>query len=109
MLLAEARGHRVLPSVRTLNDLRRRSIYSLDTESLDEAVMAALEAYASPLTKSLELILHFGCLVPLAWVLGVTFKLGLTGLWSAAIVYIVALAFAMAWKFWAGGWRTIKL
>jgi glutathione synthase/RimK-type ligase-like ATP-grasp enzyme len=59
-LLAEARGHRVLPSVRTLNDLRRRSIYSLDTESLDDAVMAALEAYASPLTKSLELILHFG-------------------------------------------------
>ncbi|MCA9537055.1 MAG: RimK family protein [Myxococcales bacterium] len=59
-LLAEARGHRVLPSVRTLNDLRRRSIYSLDTESLDEAVESALEAYASPDARSLELILHFG-------------------------------------------------
>ncbi|MFO0611739.1 MAG: MATE family efflux transporter [Polyangiaceae bacterium] len=57
----------------------------------------------------IELILHFGCLVPLAWVLGVTFKLGLTGLWSAAITYIVLLAIAMAVKFRAGGWKNIKI
>ena len=29
-LLAEARGHRVIPSVRTLNDLRKRSLYGLN-------------------------------------------------------------------------------
>lgn len=28
-LLAEARGHKVIPSVRTVNDLRRRSLYGL--------------------------------------------------------------------------------
>ena len=33
-LLAEARRHRVIPSVRTLNDLSRKSIYSLDVEDL---------------------------------------------------------------------------
>jgi len=33
-LLAEARRHRVIPSVRTLNDLSRKSIYSLDIEDL---------------------------------------------------------------------------
>lgn len=57
----------------------------------------------------IELILHFGCLVPLAWLVGVTLKGGLTGLWSAAIAYIVLLAIAMAVKFRGGGWKTIKL
>lgn len=35
-LLAEARGHRVIPSVRTINDLRRRSLYGLDIEDLNQ-------------------------------------------------------------------------
>lgn len=35
-LLAEARGHRVIPTVRTINDLRRRSIYGLDIEDLNQ-------------------------------------------------------------------------
>ena len=34
-LLAEARGHKVIPSVRTLNDLRRRSLYGFDVEDLN--------------------------------------------------------------------------
>ncbi len=34
-LLAEARGHRVIPSVRTINDLRRRSLYGLDVDDLN--------------------------------------------------------------------------
>ena len=37
-LLAEARGSRVLPSVRTITDLASRSIYSLNAEDLDERV-----------------------------------------------------------------------
>lgn len=37
-LLAEARGHRVIPRVRTLLDLSRKSIYSLDTQDLDRVV-----------------------------------------------------------------------
>lgn len=34
-LLAEARSHRVIPTVRAINDLRRRSIYGLDIEDLN--------------------------------------------------------------------------
>jgi len=41
-LLAEARGHRVIPSVRTINDLSKKSIYSLDIEDLDERVQKTL-------------------------------------------------------------------
>ncbi|MBA3582130.1 MAG: RimK family protein [Gammaproteobacteria bacterium] len=37
-LLAEARGHRVLPSVRTINDLRNKSLYSLGIADLTEAL-----------------------------------------------------------------------
>ncbi|MGR6034135.1 MAG: RimK family protein [Candidatus Nitrosoglobus sp.] len=33
-LLAEARGHRSIPTVRTIQDLSRKAIYSLDTEDL---------------------------------------------------------------------------
>ncbi len=35
-LLAEARGQRVIPSVRAINDLRRRSIYGLDIGDLNQ-------------------------------------------------------------------------
>jgi MATE family multidrug resistance protein len=57
----------------------------------------------------LELILHFLCLVPLAYLLAVVLGMGLMGLWSAAIVYIVLLAIAMVWRFRSGVWQRIKL
>ncbi len=41
-LLAEARGHKVIPSVRTLLDLSRKSLYSLETEDLDSRVARIL-------------------------------------------------------------------
>ena len=44
-LLAEARGHRVLPSVKTILDLSRKSMYSLDTENIDARVQKALSRY----------------------------------------------------------------
>lgn len=56
-----------------------------------------------------ELILHFTCLVPLAWLLGITFELGLVGIWWAAVVYVVALSSVMTWKFWKGDWKEIRL
>ena len=43
-LLAEARGHKVIPSVRTLRDLSRKSLYSLETEDLDKQVQRILVA-----------------------------------------------------------------
>jgi Na+-driven multidrug efflux pump len=56
-----------------------------------------------------ELILHFTCLVPLAWLLGITLDHGLVGIWSAAIIYIVLLAITMTVKFAKGDWKTIKI
>lgn len=56
-----------------------------------------------------ELILHFTCLVPLAWILGITLKLGLIGIWLAAVTYVVLLAATMAWKFARGEWKVIKI
>jgi len=56
-----------------------------------------------------ELILHFTCLVPLAWILGVTLGFGLIGIWSAAVIYVVALTAIMVHKFARGDWRGIRI
>ena len=56
-----------------------------------------------------ELILHFSCLVPLAWILGITLNFGLVGIWSAAIIYVLLLCVAMVWKFHRGDWKHIVL
>jgi Na+-driven multidrug efflux pump len=56
-----------------------------------------------------ELLLHFTCLVPLAYVLGITLDLGLMGVWGAAVVYVVLLAVLMAAKFRSGDWKRISL
>lgn len=57
----------------------------------------------------IELLLHFGVLVPLAWLLGIKLELGLVGQWAAAVTYIMLLAIVMAVKFRLGGWKKIKL
>jgi glutathione synthase/RimK-type ligase-like ATP-grasp enzyme len=46
-LLAEARGHRVVPTVKTMLDLSRKSMYSLDTENFDARVQKAFAKYAA--------------------------------------------------------------
>lgn len=56
-----------------------------------------------------ELILHFGCLVPLAWLLGITLGLGLPGIWIAAALYAAILTGIMVWKFKSGDWQAIRL
>jgi Na+-driven multidrug efflux pump len=56
-----------------------------------------------------ELILHFTCLMPLAWAFGVTFGGGLPGIWASAIVYAVLLAAAMVWKFSGKSWQATKI
>lgn len=56
-----------------------------------------------------ELVLHFTCLVPLAWFLGITMELGLVGIWSAAAVYVILLTIVMVWKFARGDWQHIKI
>jgi MATE family multidrug resistance protein len=56
-----------------------------------------------------ELVLHFTCLVPLAWLLGITLHLELIGIWGAAVAYVVLLSSTMIWKFASGDWKAIKL
>ena len=56
-----------------------------------------------------ELILHFTCLVPLAWSLGITMGFRLMGIWGAGVIYVVLLATVMTWKFRSGDWKRIAL
>jgi putative MATE family efflux protein len=56
-----------------------------------------------------QLLLVFGVLVPLAYVLGIVFHLGLVGIWISACVYFVLAAITMSLKFWQGSWKTIRL
>ncbi len=56
-----------------------------------------------------ELILHFTCLVPLAWLLGIALGMGLVGIWLAAVVYAVLLTIIMVTKFAKGDWMHIRI
>ncbi len=58
-LLAEARRHRVIPSVRTITDLSSKAIYSLSVEDLGELVRKSLKKRAGTST-SFELFIYFG-------------------------------------------------
>ncbi|AHK78489.1 carboxylate--amine ligase [Ectothiorhodospira haloalkaliphila] len=64
-LLAEARQHKVVPSVRTLQDLSRKSIYSLDTEDIDRKVARVLGRKRSGLEPTaFEITVFFGQCAP---------------------------------------------
>jgi len=56
-----------------------------------------------------QLVLIFGCLLPLAYVLGIVEKMNLIGIWTAACVYGVLAAVTMSAKFRLGGWKGIRL
>jgi hypothetical protein len=64
-LLAEARNHKVVPTVRTLQDLSRKSIYSLDTEDIDRKVAKVLGRKRSGLhPTAFEMTVFFGQCAP---------------------------------------------
>lgn len=70
-LLAEARGHRVLPGVATLNILRNRTLFLLEFEDLEERIDAALREHPSAEGETLRVMSYFGrvqeeALAPLA-------------------------------------------
>ncbi len=59
-LLAEARGHRVIPSVRTISELARKALYSLALEYLDKSLDKALADHPFGSTDGFTLTLYFG-------------------------------------------------
>ena len=59
-LLAEARGHRVIPSVRTISELTRKSLYGLALDDLDKTLEKALNNHAYSDTEAFTLTLYFG-------------------------------------------------
>ena len=58
-LLAEARGDKVLPGVRTINDLRRRSLYGIDIEDLN-ARLGRLLPEGTRDGTDFSILVHFG-------------------------------------------------
>lgn len=58
-LLAEARRHRIIPSVRTITDLSSKAIYGLAVEDLEELVRKSLKKHAGA-SDTFELYIFFG-------------------------------------------------
>lgn len=58
-LLAAARRHRAIPRVRTMTELSRKSIYSINVEDLDELVQRILKKNATGTTE-IEFDIFFG-------------------------------------------------
>ena len=59
-LLAEARGHKVIPSVQTILDLGRKSLYRFALPELDAVLAKELTRLAEPPTDSIRLLVAFG-------------------------------------------------
>ena len=60
-LLAAARKHKILPSVKTIHDLSSKSIYSLDIEDLDSIIQKSLKKKSGlPEQNTFTLFVHFG-------------------------------------------------
>jgi glutathione synthase/RimK-type ligase-like ATP-grasp enzyme len=59
-LLAEARGHKVIPSVKAINDISRKSIYGLQTDELDAAFDKQLKKSKQVLGAGFSLLICFG-------------------------------------------------
>ena len=60
-LLAEARWHRVIPSVKTISDLSSKSVYSLNLEDLDPLVVKSFRRHIDqPSGSSFQFFIFFG-------------------------------------------------
>jgi glutathione synthase/RimK-type ligase-like ATP-grasp enzyme len=59
-LLAEARGHKVIPSVRTISELTRKALYGLALDDLDKTLDKALLNHPYGDTEGFTLSLYFG-------------------------------------------------
>lgn len=53
--------------------------------------------------------LHFLCLIPLSYLIGIKLNGGILGMWTAVLVYASALCLIMFVKLYRGGWKKIML
>lgn len=53
--------------------------------------------------------LHILCLIPMSWLAGMTFGLGLWGVWGSLMFYVTALAVIMFAEFRRGRWKHIRI
>jgi Na+-driven multidrug efflux pump len=95
--------------------------HALPSMKLAVSILSPLSAAALVLTQALygagktryvlivEFILHFGVLVPLAYILAIPLGMGLLGCWIAGIAYAGGLLIATGVKFAAGGWKETVL
>ncbi|PWE37886.1 RimK family alpha-L-glutamate ligase [Pseudomonas prosekii] len=59
-LLAEARGHKVLPSVRIISELSRKALYGVGLDDLERTLERALANHPYGNTEAFTLSLYFG-------------------------------------------------
>ncbi|MFK3799989.1 RimK family protein [Pseudomonas sp. NPDC088444] len=59
-LLAEARGHKVFPSVRTVSELARKALYGVGLDDLERTLERALANHPYGSTEAFTLSLYFG-------------------------------------------------
>ncbi|AZL73641.1 RimK family protein [Pseudomonas oryziphila] len=59
-LLAEARGHKVFPSVRTISELSRKALYGVGLDDLERTLESALANHPYGSTEAFTLTLYFG-------------------------------------------------
>jgi len=59
-LLAEARGHKVIPSVRSISELTRKSLYGLALDDMARSLESALANHPYGETEGFTLTLYFG-------------------------------------------------
>ena len=57
-LLAEARGHSVIPSIKAINDLSKSTLYNLETEDLDLAIQKAFKSQGP--SDGISITIYFG-------------------------------------------------
>ncbi len=72
-------------------------------------MQAMFGAGATKFVMWVELSLHFGVLVPLAWVFGVFLDGKLIGMWAAGVAYVTLLVLIMGYTFYRGRWKTIRV
>ncbi len=53
--------------------------------------------------------LHFACLIPLSYLIGIQLGGGILGMWACVLVYASALCIIMFAKLKAGGWKQVIL